>query len=154
MKLGIISDTHNHFDPQIPKLFAGVEHILHGGDIGQPRILLQLEQIASVTAVCGNTDDPGFGYRLTETVELSDKKFLVHHIVKPHALHESLERRIQNERPAVVVFGHTHKPFCETLAGILFLNPGYAGQNRFNLERSVAILHLENGQFRSEYFKL
>ncbi len=154
MKLGIISDTHNYFDPQIPKFFAGVDHILHGGDIGLPRILLELEEIAPVTAVCGNTDDPAFGYRLTEVVELGGRKFLLHHIVNPHALSEDLDRRIQRERPAVVVFGHTHKPFCETIGSTLFLNPGYAGQQRFKLERSAAILHVQNGQFRTEYFKL
>jgi len=154
MKLGIISDTHDFFDPQILKLFAGVDHILHGGDIGLPRILLELEQIAPVTAVCGNTDEPGFGYRLTEAVELHGKKFVLHHIVNPHALTESLERRIAQERPAAVIFGHTHKPFCETIGGTLFFNPGYAGRARFSLERSVAILHLEDHSLRPEYFKL
>lgn len=154
MKLGIISDTHDFFDPQIVKLFAGVDHILHGGDIGLPRILLELEQIAPVTAVCGNTDEPGFGYRLTEVVELQEKKFLLHHIVNPHSLTESLVRRLAQERPAAVIFGHTHKPYCETINGTLFFNPGYAGKVRFSLERSVAILHLEGDTLRPEYFKL
>jgi predicted phosphodiesterase len=54
----------------------------------------------------------------------------------------------------VVVFGHTHKPFCETIGGTLFFNPGYAGQSRFRLPRSVAILHCENGKIRPEYFAL
>ena len=34
MKIGVISDTHNFFDPKIPRLFDGVEHILHAGDVG------------------------------------------------------------------------------------------------------------------------
>jgi hypothetical protein len=59
-QVGVISDTHNYLDPLIPHLFAGVDHILHGGDIGMPAIILALEQIAPVTAVAGNTDDPGF----------------------------------------------------------------------------------------------
>jgi uncharacterized protein len=154
MKLGIISDTHDFFDPQIVKLFEGVDHILHGGDIGLPRILLELEQIAPVTAVCGNTDEPGFGYRLTEVVELQGKNFMLHHIVNPHALTESLDHRITLEHPAAVIFGHTHKPFSETIGGVLFLNPGYAGKARFGLERSVAILHVGDGQLRPEYLKL
>ena len=77
MRIGVISDTHNFFDPQIPKMFAGVEHILHAGDIGQLQILQELEQIAPVTAVCGNTDDPGFRYRMTQVVQLSARKFLI-----------------------------------------------------------------------------
>src|SRR5438128_7067088 len=85
MKIGVISDTHNFLDPQIPKLFAGVEHILHGGDIGLPWIILQLEAIAPVTAVLGNTDDGRFQFKDTEVVELAGRKFLVHHIVDPRA---------------------------------------------------------------------
>jgi hypothetical protein len=118
------------------------------------RPLEELGQIAPVTAVGGNTDEPGFGYRLTEIVELQGRNFMLHHIVNPHALTESLDRRIALERPAAVIFGHTHKPFCETIGGILFFNPGYAGKSRFGLERSIAILHLEADSLRPEYFKL
>ena len=153
-KIGVISDTHNYFDPRIPQLFAGVDHILHGGDIGLPAIILALEQIAPVTAVAGNTDDPGFHYRLTEVVELASGKFLVHHIVNPHSLADSLKARITHERPHAVVFGHSHKPFHERIGGTLFFNPGYAGKSRFGLERSVAILHCGDKGIRAEYVKL
>jgi uncharacterized protein len=154
MKLGVISDTHNFFDPKVPKLLAGVEHIFHAGDIGLPRLIRELEQIAPVTAVRGNTDDPGLRYRLTETVELAGRKFLVHHIINPHSLNDALEVRLARERPDAVVFGHTHRPFCEIIGGRLFFNPGYAGKSRFGLERSVAILHCEAKGIRPEYFKL
>jgi len=140
MRIGVISDTHNFFDPQIPDLFHGVEHILHAGDIGLPRILLELEQLAPVTAVSGNTDEAGFQYRETESIELGGLKFLLHHIVAPHDLDEPLRRRINRAKPDVVVFGHTHKPFAERLGGVLYFNPGYAGKMRFGMERTVAIL--------------
>ena len=90
-KIGIISDTHNFLDPKIATLFAGVDHILHGGDIGLPRIILELEVIAPVTAVAGNTDDPGLNYRITETITLAGRKFLVHHIVNPQGLTEEIQ---------------------------------------------------------------
>ena len=154
MRIGVISDTHNFFDPKIPRLLAGVEHILHGGDIGAPRLLWELEKIAPVTAVMGNTDDPGHHYRLTEVVELGGRKFLAHHIVNPHSLTDSLQEKITQERPDVVVFGHTHKPFCKTIDGVLYFNPGYAGQSRFGLERSVAILHCDGKRIKAEYLKL
>jgi hypothetical protein len=141
-RIGVISDTHNYFDPRIPQLFAGVDHILHGGDIGLPAILLALEQITPVTAVTGNTDDPGFHYRQTELVELAGYRFLLHHILNPQSLAEPMKTRLARERPDVVVFGHTHKPFCQTIDGALFFNPGYAGKSRFGLERSVAIPQL------------
>ena len=154
MKIGVLSDTHNHFDRRIAHLFAGVDHILHGGDIGMPLILLELERIAPVTAVGGNTDDLGFGYQETALVTLAGRKFLVRHIVKPQAPADSLRASLARERPDVVVFGHTHKPFCQNIGGSLFFNPGYAGKPRFGLDRSVAILHCDPNQIRPEYLTL
>src|SRR6185503_10507217 len=104
MKIGAISDTHGHFDPKIPKLFDGVDHILHGGDIGLPWLILELEQIAPVTAVTGNSDT-GLSYNETEAVQLGGRKFLVHHIVDPRAPGKIIRQRIVRENPDVVVFG-------------------------------------------------
>ena len=153
-QVGVISDTHNYLDPLIPHLFAGVDHILHGGDIGMPAIILALEQIAQVTAVAGNTDDPGFQYPQTELVELGGRRFLVQHIVNPESLTDPIRTRIARERPDVVVFGHTHKPFSKSIGGTRFFNPGYAGKSRFGLERSVAILHCSDKGIRAEHLPL
>jgi len=153
VNLGIISDTHDFLDPRIAKLFQGVDHILHGGDVGSHALIYELETIAPVTVVLGNTD-VGLILNLTEVVRLGGLKFLLHHIVNPHALGDELKTRIARERPDVVVFGHTHKPFCETINGVLFLNPGYAGKQRFALERSVAILHCAEEELRTKYLRL
>lgn len=141
MKIGVLSDTHNFLDPKVPRLFAGVHHILHAGDIGLPSLLLELGKIAPVTAVSGNTDDPAFHFEVLETVELEGRKFLLQHIVNPHNPAASLKARIARGRPDAIVFGHSHKPFCQTLDGVLFFNPGYAGKPRFGLRRTLAILH-------------
>src|SRR5207247_9466956 len=101
MKIVVISDTHGYLDPKIPKLFAGVDHILHGGDIGLPWLILELEALAPVTAVLGNTDDAGLSFKQTDVVELAGRRFLVHHIVNPRALAEAVKTRIARERPAV-----------------------------------------------------
>jgi len=153
-RIAVLSDTHNYLDPRIPHLFAGVDHILHGGDIGQPAIILALEQIAPVTAVAGNTDDPGFHYRLTEVIELAGRKFLVQHIVNPRSLADPIKPRIAREWPDMVVFGHTHKPFSESIGGTWFFNPGYAGKPRFGMERGAAILHCGEKEIRAEYLRL
>lgn len=153
MKIGVISDTHGFLDPRVEKIFAGVSHILHAGDIGYASIILELQFIAPVTAVLGNTDGD-IGFRLTETVELAQQKFLVHHIVSPRELSETVAARITKDRPDVVVFGHTHKQFFETVNGVLFFNPGYAGKPKSGAERSVAILHLDGKEIRPEFFPL
>jgi uncharacterized protein len=154
MNIGVLSDTHSFFDPKIPQLLAGVDHILHGGDVGAMSVILQLEQIAPVTAVLGNNDH-FLPLKETEAVELAGRKYLVHHIVPhPRALAEPLRARVARERPEVVVFGHTHKPFCQIYGGVLFFNPGYAGRPGPGIERSVAILRWETGSIRPNYLPL
>lgn len=153
MKLGLISDTHGYLDPRVEKIFAGVDHILHAGDIGPDLIIAQLEAIAPVTAVLGNNDcSPCFP--LTQVVTLGGRKFFVHHIVTPRELHSDLKARLANERPDAVVFGHSHKPFHEIIGGVHFLNPGYAGKPRFNQPRSVAILEMDARSLRPRFIEL
>ena len=153
MRIGVISDTHNHFDARIPSLFAGVDHILHAGDIGLPWVILELEQIAPVTAVLGNNDD-GLPYRETELVQLGGRTFLVHHIVDPQRIPKKLGQRLIRDNPDVVVFGHTHRRFCETVNGTLFFNPGYAGKPRSGQARSVAVLTCDASGITADSFEL
>lgn len=153
MRIGVISDTHNHFDPRLPELFAGVDRILHAGDIGLSWVILELQQIAPVTAVLGN-NDAGLPYRETEIVSLEGRKFLVHHIVDVTRITKNLERRLIRENPDVVVFGHTHRRYCETLRGTLFFNPGYAGKPRFGQPRSVAILNCDSTGITADFLEL
>jgi uncharacterized protein len=153
VKIGVLSDTHGFLNQKISKLFAGVAHILHAGDIGFASIISELEEIAPVTAVLGN-NDAGLSFRETETVELARKKFLIHHIVYPHAPSDKVKSQIVREKSNAVIFGHTHKRFCETIGGILFFNPGYCGKPRFGAERSVAILHCDAQEIRAEFLPL
>ena len=153
LKLGIISDTHGFLDPRVEKIFKGVDHILHAGDIGEPIIELELQLIAPVTVVLGNTD-LGLNFKETEVVTLAEKKILIHHIVNPRAPSEKLTAQIKRHRPNAVIFGHTHKKFAATVGGIFYFNPGYSGQPKLGTERSVALLHLEDGGFRPEYIAL
>ena len=153
MKIGVISDTHGFLDPRVEEIFAGVNHILHAGDIGYAALILELEFIAPVTAVLGN-NDAGLSFKETESIELEQKKILVHHIVNPFAPSEKIEARIRRERADVVVFGHTHKKYSETINGIFYFNPGYAGKPRFGAERSVAILHCDENGIQHKFIPL
>ena len=153
-RIGVISDTHDYFDPKIKRFFKGVDHILHGGDIGLPWLILQLEEIAPVTAVLGNADEAGLNYKEMEIVTLGERKFLIYHEVDPKNPEDKIKKRIIRENPDVVVFGHTHKQFCETIANTLYLNPGYAGKQRFNLPRSVAVLTCDAEGITADFIQL
>lgn len=154
MLIGLISDTHGQLDPRVKPALAGVGHILHAGDIGLPWLLLELEaDVAPVTAVLGNVDD-GLPYRTTEVLELAGRKFLVHHVVDPHRPALELQRLLAKHRPDVVIFGHTHRPFCETIGGTLFVNPGSAGRPRFGLRPSVAVLDCAGSTPRPRFIVL
>jgi putative phosphoesterase len=152
MRIGVISDTHGFFDPRIPSVFEGVEHILHAGDIGDRAIIRQLAKIAPVTAVLGNNDaglEPEF--KETEVIQLGERKFLIHHIVDVHGPQENIRPLIEREAPDVVVFGHSHQPHCQKIGTTLYFNAGYAGRPRFTLERSVAVLHCGPGKISAEF---
>jgi len=137
MRLGLISDTHGFLDPRVFELFEGVDAILHAGDVGSPGLLLELEALAPVTAVLGNTD-AGLHLDLTAVMTAGQRKFLVHHIVNPGDPGRSIGERFHRARPDAVVFGHTHQTFHRTQDGVVFINPGYAGRPRFHLPRTVA----------------
>ncbi len=148
-RFGVIADTHGFLDPAIPRLFAGVDRILHGGDIGSVAIIRQLEEIAPVTAVLGN-NDLGLPYRETEVVECGERRLGLRHIVPCTGRGPAVEALPFGGRLDAIIFGHTHEPFVREIDGILFLNPGYAGRARFGLPRSVAILHAEAQGLRVE----
>lgn len=153
MLLGLISDTHNVLDPRVAELFAGVDHILHAGDVCRPEFIAELEAIAPVTVVLGNNDFH-FGWRETECLELAGRRFVIQHIVNPQHPGPELRDRLRRLQPHVVVFGHSHRPFCQSIDGVLFLNPGSAGAPRFGLPRTVCRLHFDAAELRPEFVDL
>jgi len=102
----------------------------------------------------GNVDGPEMGWRLTEFVELAGRGYLVHHIFNPHQPGDLLAARIADQKPSAVIFGHTHQPFSQVIRGVLYLNPGSAGQARFHHPRSVAILNADASGLRAEFHTL
>ncbi len=153
MKVGLLSDTHGFLDPRLTKIFRGVDHILHARDIGPDFLIAQLEAIAPVTAVLGNNDNSSC-FPLTQVLQLSEVKFLIHHIVTPRALTDELKARVTKEKPDVVMFGHSHQPFDQVIKGVRFVNPGYAGKPKFGAERGVALLECDGKNLEVRFVKL
>lgn len=138
MQVGVISDTHGRLRPDALKALAGVDHIVHAGDVGDPRILDALAEIAPLTAIRGNIDRTGPCASLppTELVELGGRAF--------YLLHDLNELDLDPAAAAisVVVSGHSHKPLIESRSGVLYLNPGSAGPRRFSLPVTLALVTL------------
>jgi uncharacterized protein len=153
--IGLISDTHGRLRPEVLDHFRGVDHILHGGDIGDLDILAALEAIAPTDAVFGNTDGFAIRARVPETVEreIGGRSVL---LVHGHQLGAPTPERLAAAYPAadIVVFGHTHRPTNANIGGRLFLNPGGAGAPRFELRPSIAILRLEAATAAFELIEL
>lgn len=147
MRLGVISDTHGMLRPHVFEIFREVDHILHAGDIGPWDLIIELQALAPVTAVYGNTDGLDIRAKLQQVAELELEGFpiVVTHgdqfgSPTPSELHEAFPRA------EIIVFGHSHRPLLELVdKTVTVMNPGGAGAPRFGIPPSVGLLELEPG---------
>lgn len=149
-RIGLISDTHGLLRKSAVKALAGVDMIIHAGDIDTPDIISFLNRIAPVFAVRGNMDRPSENLRLPvyEIVEIGTVSVYVRH---------DLDRLDLDPAAAgfhVVVFGHSHRPEVRYNEGVLYINPGSAGPRRFTLPISVGILKIEDGVITPKIIEL
>ena len=153
MLIGLISDTHGLLRPEVHEALAGVELILHAGDVCSDTILDELSLIAPVRAVYGNCDDPwtpGLSQQLE--MELGGLRIHVSHghelgRPKPAALAAAYDAD-------VIVYGHTHVQLIERVGKQLVINPGAAGPKRFALPATVARLTIVDGRADAELLTL
>ncbi len=149
-RVGVISDTHGLLRPEAVAALAGVDLILHAGDVGEPGILRELERIAPVRAVRGNVDRGPWAERLPRETEvrLGDHTLLMIHV------RQALDLDPAAAGYAAVVFGHTHEPLIERHGGVLYFNPGAAGPRRFRLPVTVGELRIEDGRLEASFREL
>jgi len=141
VKIGLISDTHGLLRPEALQALAGVERIIHAGDIGGPEVLERLRGIAPVDAVRGNNDKGTWARQIPPWLALDLAG------VSVHVLHDVKEIDIDPGAAGfqVVIAGHSHKPQIAERDGVLFVNPGSAGPRRFSLPVTLAYLTVEAG---------
>lgn len=141
-RIGLISDTHGLLRPEALAALQGCDHIVHGGDIGDPAILDALAALSPVTAVRGNNDTAAWAAALPDTARLDCEgvTLLVLHDRKMLACDPRADGL------GVVVSGHSHRPAIETRDGVLYVNPGSAGPRRFRLPVTLAHLDVEDGR--------
>lgn len=136
--VGLISDTHGLLRLEVIAALAGVDRILHAGDVGRPEVLDELSAIAPVTAVRGNIDTDSWAEILPADAVVSIEGFniyILHNLWQMSVLPKAAET-------AAVVSGHSHKPLIETFNDVLYVNPGSAGPRRFTLPISIGFMRL------------
>jgi putative phosphoesterase len=149
-QVGVISDTHGLMRPQALIALAGVQHIVHAGDIGDPAVLEALRAIAPLTAVRGNNDRGPWAQAVQETELL---EIAGHHLYVLHDL-SLLDLDPRAAGISAVIAGHSHQPKNDLRDGILYFNPGSAGPRRFKLPIALGRLHLSPGTLRGEIITL
>jgi putative phosphoesterase len=151
--IGLVSDTHGLVRGDVHRALAGVELILHAGDVGGDDILDELALIAPVHAVFGNTDDPA-DPRLAEAIERTIGGVSIH-VSHGHEVGRLTPERLLAAYAAdVVVYGHTHRQLVARADGRLVVNPGAAGPRRFDLVPCVARLTIADGRADVELIEL
>lgn len=150
MELGVIADTHGILRPQALQALAGVEMILHAGDVGRPEVLQELSAVAPVQAVRGNMDFGDWAYQLPATWVVSIGS------LKLYLLHDRLHLDLDPAAAgfAAVIYGHTHRADIERRKDVLYLNPGAAGPRRSQRPLSVARLQVLDGGLEAEIIEL
>jgi putative phosphoesterase len=153
--IGVISDTHSKLDEQVLKLFTGVHHIIHAGDIGDEELIWQLEKLAPVIAVRGNIDADTMCFPNERLAVIQGRTFFIRHqFATVEKLNAAQQRLIEQRMPDVVVFGHSHQAYSERWRGTLLFNPGSAGPKRFSLPRTVGFLELHGDSISSRIVTL
>jgi putative phosphoesterase len=146
-RIGVISDTHGYLHPQVFDLFEGVDLILHGGDVGDDSLLIELETIAPVRAVSGNVDGRPDARRrpLTQEIETPAGRIAMTHGHLSGAPSTELDRMVASFsefHPDIVIYGHSHVPKLDRIGEVWVFNPGSAGHPRFGKPATVGLITL------------
>ena len=146
MRIGLISDTHGLVRPEALQALAGVDRIIHAGDVGGAGVIETLTGIAPVDVVRGNNDKDPWGAQLPEWLALEFEG------VGIHVRHDVKELDVDPVAAGfrVVIAGHSHKPVVAERDGVLFVNPGSAGPRRFSLPVTVGYLTVTGGGAQAE----
>ncbi|HEX8386641.1 MAG TPA: metallophosphoesterase family protein [Rubricoccaceae bacterium] len=152
MTLGLVSDTHGFYHPELDTVFADVDLILHAGDVGPGGIVERLEKLAPVVGVYGNVDGPPVRGRFKEHVRIMAggmRVWMTHIGGHPKRWDARVKEMMLAEPPDLFVCGHSHILRIErvkALGGMLYVNPGAAGMQGFHQVKTCVRLVVEGGK--------
>ena len=152
-KIGLLSDTHGHWDDKYITHFNECDEIWHAGDIGSMEVAEKFEAFKPFRAVYGNIDGQDLRQVYPEnnrfTVEGVD--MLMTHI---GGYPGRYDRRIKNllfaKPPQLFISGHSHilKVMFDKKIQTLHMNPGAAGIYGFHQVRTLLCFVLDKGDIR------
>ena len=150
IRVGLISDTHGLLRPEALKFLRGSDFVVHAGDIGDPRVLKALREVAPLTAVRGNNDNADWAQEVPVTAVLKAGG------ASMYVLHDLSELDTDPAAAGyrVVISGHSHRPLVRERDGVLYVNPGSAGPRRFKLPVAVAELRVADGELDARIVEL
>jgi uncharacterized protein len=155
LKVGLISDTHGFLDPEVLEHFSDVDEIWHAGDFGNLEIARQLQEIAPLLGVYGNIDGQEIRseFPLHQKVEREGLRVWMTHIGGvPGRYCIPIREEIESTPPDIFVCGHSHILKIardQNLKKMLFINPGAAGRQGFQIYRTLVRFELDNRQVRN-----
>jgi putative phosphoesterase len=160
-RIGVIADTHIPHFPTLPlaiwQHFAGVELIIHAGDLSVLSVIVELETIAPVVAVQGNIEREEVVRKLPikREIVVGHCRIGIVHILGVPATYERMAR-FEFPHARCVVFGHSHIPYNQEHNGQLLFNPGSATDRRHQPTCSIGMLHIDDvtQTVRGEIIKL
>ncbi len=145
LSVAVIADTHSKPHPRALELVAErkPDHILHAGDIGDPKVVDAFSEVAPTSVVRGNIDPVGFPDSVAVTID-GLGVFLTHIAVAGPKLRADAARRARAHDADLVVCGHSHVPFMGRDRGLMVFNPGSIGPRRFNLPITFGMITYSN----------
>ena len=154
VRLGIVSDTHGYYHPELDDVFSDVDLILHAGDVGPAEVAERLGKLAPVVGVYGNVDGPPVRGRFKEhaRMQVEGLRIWMTHIGgHPKRWAKGIGPALRADPPDLFVCGHSHILRIErvpSLNRMLYINPGAAGRQGFHQVKTCVRLTLENGAAR------
>ena len=158
MKIGVVSDTHSlELPPQMLKDFLTVDLIVHAGDFCSWEDVEKFREMKDFEGVYGNMDAPKIqrSFPRKQILKFGSLKVGLFHGDGPGAtILEKVRAEFAKENVDCIVFGHSHQPFNETIAEVLFFNPGSPNDTIRAPYRSYGILEITDKKIVGKIVKV
>ena len=154
LKIGLLSDTHGSLPEKTFEFFQPCHQIWHAGDIGNIRVLDQLEAYRPVKAVFGNIDGTEIRARTPESLtEIVDgvKISMIHIGGYPGRYQPKAKEMILKGKPALFISGHSHilKVMFDKKHNLLHINPGASGNSGLHQKITMVRFDVDNGEIKN-----